>query len=236
MHQKSRCFCKSVCEKPVCVMDTDPKFVAAGPLHLAYARPLRGLKAPLGLSLLRKRQVCRGEATPSCLRKTALWLKSPTGAFIAAQTPIPPFHSLFSSELWFLFAPTARCAAFGVIGTAPNAKEKQKRDMQLDHLRAPFFVFIRKTASPSPSSLRDATSPEGRASCASTERYYFWFEEKRLSQMQRSSPFRGSWHRSAMPERVYFTISASSRYTSSAPPLGALTFTNWLFTMAVPSE
>ena len=46
-------------------------------------------------------QVCRGEVTPSCLRKTALWLKSPTGAFIAAQTPIPPFHSLFSSELWF---------------------------------------------------------------------------------------------------------------------------------------
>ena len=33
-----------------------PKFVAAGPLHLAYARPLCGLKAPLGLSLLRKRQ------------------------------------------------------------------------------------------------------------------------------------------------------------------------------------
>ena len=68
-------------------------------------------------------QVCRGEATPSCLRKTALWLKSPTGAFIAAQTPIPPFHSLFSSEPWFLFAPMARCAAFGVIGTAPCAKE-----------------------------------------------------------------------------------------------------------------
>ena len=86
-------------------------------------------------------QVCRGEATPSCLRKTALWLKSLTGAFIAAQTPIPPFHSLFSSEPWFLFAPKARCAAFGVIGTAQNAKEKQKRDMQLDHLRAPIFVF-----------------------------------------------------------------------------------------------
>ena len=91
--------------------------------------------------LLRKRQVCRGGAAPSCLRKTALWLKSPTGAFIAAQTPIPPFHSLFSGELWFLFAPTARCAAFGVIGTAQSAKEKQKRDMQLDHLRAPIFVF-----------------------------------------------------------------------------------------------
>ena len=151
-------------------------------------------------------QVCRGEATPSCLRKTALWLKSPTGAFIAAQTPIPPFHSLFSGELWFLFAPTARCAAFGVIGTARSAKEKQKRDMQLDHLRAPFFVFIRKTAL---SAACGGSSPEGRASCASTERYYFWFEEKRLSQMQRSSPFRGSWHRSAMPERVHFTISAS---------------------------
>ena len=174
LHQKSRCFCKSVCEKPVCVMYTDPKFVAAGPLHLAYARPLCGLKAPLGLSLLRKRQVCRGGAAPSCLRKTALWLKSPTGAFIAAQTPIPPFHSLFSGEPWFLFAPTARCAAFGVIGTAQSAKEKQKRDMQLDHLRAPIFVFIRKTTL---SAACGGSSPEGRASCASTERCYFWFEK-----------------------------------------------------------
>ena len=164
----------------------------ARPLHLAYARPLCGLKAPLGFSLLRKRQVCRGEATPSCLRKTALWLKSPTGAFIAAQTPIPPFHSLFSSELWFLFAPTARCAAFGVIGTAPSAKEKQKRDMQLDHLRAPFFVFIRETTL---SAACGGSSPEGQASCASTERYYFWFEEKRLSQMPRckdAPPFGGA--------------------------------------------
>ena len=39
-------------------------------------------------------QVCRGEATPSCLRKTALWLKSPTGAFIAAQ----PRHSHFQRK------------------------------------------------------------------------------------------------------------------------------------------
>ena len=55
-------------------------------------------------------QVCRGEATPSCLRKTALWLKSPTGAFIAAQTPIPPFHSLFQKEAaaWFALRPPAR--------------------------------------------------------------------------------------------------------------------------------
>ena len=152
-----------------------PKFVAAGPLHLAHARPLCGLKAPLGLSLLRKRQF---------------------------------LHSIlfFSGEPWFLFAPMARCAAFGVIGTAQSAKEKQKRDMQLDHLRAPIFVFIRETPL---SAACGGSSPEGRASCASTERYYFWFEEKRLSQMQRSSPFRGSWHRSAMPERVYFTISAS---------------------------
>ena len=35
--------------------------------------------------------VCRGKAPPSCLRKTALPLKSPTGAFIAAQ----PQHSHF---------------------------------------------------------------------------------------------------------------------------------------------
>ena len=34
---------------------------------------------------------CRGETPPSCLRKTALPLKSPTGAFIAAQ----PRHSHF---------------------------------------------------------------------------------------------------------------------------------------------
>ena len=93
--------------------------------------------------LLHKRQVCRGGAAPSCLRKTALWLESPTGAFIAAQTLIPPFHSLFSGEPWFLFASMARCAAFGVIGTALCEKEKQKRDMQLDHLRAPIFVFYK---------------------------------------------------------------------------------------------
>jgi len=69
-----------------------------------------------------------------------------------------------------------------VIGTAPSAKEKQKRDMQLDHLHAPIFVFIRKTTL---SAACGGSSPEGRASCASTERYYFWFEEKRLSQMPR---------------------------------------------------
>ena len=129
--------------------------------------------------LLRKPQVCRGRAAPSCLRKTALWLKSPTGAFIAAQTPIPPFHSLFSGEPWFLFASMARCAAFGVIGTAQSAKEKQKRDMQLDHLRAPIFVFIRETASPSPSSLRDAASPKVRG---------FGITEKHFG-FARGSPF-----------------------------------------------
>ena len=143
-------------------------------------------------------QVCRGEATPSCLRKTALWLKSPTGAFIAAQTPISPFHSLFSGEPWFLFAPTARCAAFGVIGTAQNAKEKQKRDMQLDHLRAPIFVFIRETTSPSPSSLRDATSPKVRD---------FGIAEKHFGFARGSPPWENC--RAAMTERVYFTISAS---------------------------
>ena len=85
----------------------------------------------------------------------------------------------FSSELWFLFAPMARCAAFGVIGTAQSAKEKQKRDMQLDHLRAPIFVFIRETTSPSPSSLRDATSPKVRG---------FGITEKHFG-FARGSPF-----------------------------------------------
>ena len=33
-------------------------------------------------------RACRGNAPPSCLRKTALPLKSPTGAFIATQTRI----------------------------------------------------------------------------------------------------------------------------------------------------
>ena len=35
---------------------TKRELVGAGPLHLAYARPFGRLKAPLGLSLLRKRQ------------------------------------------------------------------------------------------------------------------------------------------------------------------------------------
>ena len=62
------------------------ELVGARPLHLACARPFGRLKAPLGLSLLRcaaQTRTCRGEAPPSCLRKTVLSLKSPTGAFIA---------------------------------------------------------------------------------------------------------------------------------------------------------
>ena len=65
---------------------TKRELVGAGPLHLAYARPFGRLKAPLGLSLLRcasQTRTCRGKAPPSCLRKTVLSLKSPTGAFIA---------------------------------------------------------------------------------------------------------------------------------------------------------
>ena len=65
---------------------TKRELVGARPLHLAYARPFCRLKAPLGLSLLRstaQTRTCRGEAPPSCLRKTVLSLKSPTGAFIA---------------------------------------------------------------------------------------------------------------------------------------------------------
>ena len=42
-------------------------------------------------SRLERAGACRGKAPPSCLRKTALPLKSPTGAFIAAQ----PRHSAF---------------------------------------------------------------------------------------------------------------------------------------------
>ena len=40
---------------------------------------------------LKRARACRGKAPPSCLRKTALPLKSPTGAFIAAQ----PRHFAF---------------------------------------------------------------------------------------------------------------------------------------------
>ena len=75
--------------------------------------------------------------------------------------------------------------------------------MQLDHLRAPIFVFIRETTL---SAACGGSSPEGRASCASTERYYFWFEEKRLSQMPRckeAPPFGGAGIASAMTERVF---------------------------------
>ena len=166
MHQKSGSLCKGFCENRIRhgraaeLCQVIPKFVVARPLHLAYARPLCGLKAPLGLSLLRKRQF---------------------------------LHSILFFQVRCSFVCSAsRCAAFGVIGTAQSAKEKQKRDMQLDHLRAPIFVFIRKTAL---SAACGGSSPEGRASCASTERYYFWFEEKRLSQMPRCKevpPFGGA--------------------------------------------
>ena len=71
--------------------------------------------------------------------------------------------------------------------------------MQLDHLRAPIFVFIRETASPSPSSLRDATSPKVRG---------FGIAEKHFGFAGGSPPL-GELPSSAMTERVYFTISAS---------------------------
>ena len=38
---------------------TKRELVGAGPLHLAYARPFGRLKAPLGLSLLRKRELLK---------------------------------------------------------------------------------------------------------------------------------------------------------------------------------
>ena len=62
MHQKSGSLCKGFCKNRIRhgraaeLCQAIPKFVVARPLHLAYARPLCGLKAPLGLSLLRKRQ------------------------------------------------------------------------------------------------------------------------------------------------------------------------------------
>ena len=61
---------------------TKRELVGARPLHLAGARPFGRLKAPLGLSLLRKRELV-GVSPSILLRKTVLSLKSPTGAFIA---------------------------------------------------------------------------------------------------------------------------------------------------------
>ena len=61
---------------------TKRELVGARPLHLAGARPFGRLKAPLGLSLLRKRELV-GAGPSILLRKTVLSLKSPTGAFIA---------------------------------------------------------------------------------------------------------------------------------------------------------
>jgi len=58
------------------------ELVGARPLHLAGARPFGRLKAPLGLSLLRKRELV-GVSPSILLRKTVRSLKSPTGAFIA---------------------------------------------------------------------------------------------------------------------------------------------------------
>ena len=50
------------------------------------ARRIADFAAPMGLSLFHfapQTRTCRGEAPPSCCRKTVLSLKSPTGAFIA---------------------------------------------------------------------------------------------------------------------------------------------------------
>ena len=58
---------------------TKIKLVGARPLHLAYARPLCCLKAPLGLSLLRKRKFFTRRVPASArgapLRPSAGWLQ-----------------------------------------------------------------------------------------------------------------------------------------------------------------
>ena len=58
---------------------TKRELVGARPLHLAYARPLCCLKAPLGLSLLRKRKFFTRRAPASArgvpLRPSAGWLQ-----------------------------------------------------------------------------------------------------------------------------------------------------------------
>ena len=57
--QKSHELFASLAQRVFCC--TKIKLVGARPLHLAYARPLCCLKAPLGLSLLRKRKFLREE-------------------------------------------------------------------------------------------------------------------------------------------------------------------------------
>ena len=74
---------------------TKRELVGARPLHLAGARPFGRLKAPLGLSLLRKRELV-GAGPSILLRKTVLSLKSPTGAFIAPLRCTNANNALFA--------------------------------------------------------------------------------------------------------------------------------------------
>ena len=102
---------------------------------------------------------------------------------------------------------------------------KQKRDLQLDRLQVPFFVFVRKLLQ---SLLRKASSLWEGA----------WCNGKRLdltgngaAMPKVSSPMEqtGEVH-------VYFASSASCRYSCAAPPPGYFTVTKALFRMHTPSE
>ena len=87
-----------------------PELVGARPLHLAAARPFCHLKAPLGLSLFRfapQTRTCRGEAPPSCCRKTIRSLKSPTGAFIVPLCSTSANFYFCCHVITYSFSPVA---------------------------------------------------------------------------------------------------------------------------------
>ena len=89
---------------------TNANLSGVRPLHLAAARPFGHLKAPLGLSLFRfapQTRTCRGEAPPSCCRKTVLSLKSPTGAFIVPLRSTSANFYFCCHVITYSFSPVA---------------------------------------------------------------------------------------------------------------------------------
>ena len=92
-------------------------------------------------------RTCRGEAPPSCLRKTVLSLKHPTGVFVAAQTrtcrgEAPP--SCLRKTVLSLKSPTGafiaplRCANANLSGRGPSILLR-KTVLSLKH---PTGVFV----------------------------------------------------------------------------------------------
>ena len=121
MAARGRCdaFCKVHCRRICSLLTPKAELVGAKPLHLADARPLCRLKAPLGLSLLRKREPekCQRFRRAGSTNQGLLALDNPKEEVETQKTNAAPFGAIVLTFFAFL--------RFGVAARRPRGRQQQ---------------------------------------------------------------------------------------------------------------